>query len=220
MTIRSSAPSGSRAAVHLALLALCTPWVSACIDGFGSPSAYEEQAYLCGEAGALEAEVDRCQSQAETCAGVLSMRGRLDGTDILLSTHFTDATFRIDNEGAVTQVERIDATGATPYFNLSFKTKSLAAEVGGGLMATRTYGFHAGATSLPDEETDDLAEVAFRISTLSESVDLIGITDMGTLEFDSVEEHSVAGSFEGSFDVEDDVAEGCFVILATSIRTR
>src|SRR5689334_8436357 len=72
-----------------------------CSSALEAPSAYETTQYLCDEphAQAWTAAIDVCRAEREaggSCAGVMSLRGVVDGQSILASKRLLSADFSDD----------------------------------------------------------------------------------------------------------------------------
>ena len=186
-----------------------------CIQRFDTPSAYESEQYLCDDAEALAQRVAECR--ASGCAGVLSVRGRLQGTDIVATSRIVDAEFTHGHtpDGAL-RLARIDASGATPYFFLRLAMKSLGGTAGDVVDPTPRVLVFDGSDEADLE--DDRALPSMRISNGAESIDLDGLTESGDVRVTAQSGRELAGSFDGSFRTADDRVEGCFHLLATSVR--
>lgn len=189
---------------------------------FETRSAYEDQVFLCDDPDAFDARVEACRAaraNGERCGGVISVRGRLQSTDIVVESDMTSSLIRHQQSDGTLLLDEIEATGPTPYFFLTLQMKSIGGAVGAEPVDDgRTLTFDPSAGAHPDSLSDDRIDVALRISNGAESVDLTGGADDGTVVLTQRARGELAGSFEGSFGSPEDRAEGCFHILGLDVR--
>lgn len=205
-------------------IALCLAVVtSGCLGKFNTPSAYHEQTYLCDPAHAaqFQAIVDGCKVDGG-CAGAFSMRGTLQGQPLTVETSLSDVGLGVVQRpgDTVVKLDRVNLTGASPYFQFVFHLKSVGGEVTAAGDATpRTLQLNASASGLPDPLDDDQVNVGQFLEAGGASVDQQGLSSSGQLviSFQSLEE--VKGAFHGEFGEATDSVDGCFDALAVETTT-
>jgi hypothetical protein len=189
-----------------------------CIQGFESSSAYEDQRALCSDdyADVRQELFDECaasQADADPCYGVVSFSGMLEGTPLTVESLALSTSFRAQQQrnGAVA-LDRVDVTGASPYFVFSLVLGSVGGSVVGS--GARSLVLDSAAELESDHLGDDLASVTLRLEAASESVALRGLPESGTLVIEGQTINEIRGRFDGAFGSADDELEGCFRVLA------
>ena len=108
-----------------------------CLDAVEHHAAFGQQRYLCTpeHADTWAAEVAACRAArgaGESCGGLLSMRGRLQGFEVTVETSLYATTLYVaEFDTGVRLLNRLYLNGATPYFFFVLKTYT----VGGDMMA-------------------------------------------------------------------------------------
>ncbi|AKF03899.1 hypothetical protein DB32_001048 [Sandaracinus amylolyticus] len=214
--------SSSKSLHRSPLLAAASVLLGACVAPFETQSAYEEQAYLCDDPDAFDARVEECRlarSRGEPCGGVVSVRGSLQSTQIVVESEMTSSIVGLRQVDGSIWLDEIEATGPTPYFFLTLQMKSVGGVVGAAPVADdRVLAFDPAAESRADHLADERVDIALRISNGAESVDLTGGAADGTVTVTQRARGELAGRFEGSFGDPEDRAEGCFHVLGLDVR--
>ena len=197
-------------------LALLSPTVSGCIDGFDASNAYDDQEFLCGEENAEEWDrrVMDCAERADTCGGVLSFEGTLESQPVTIDTDLVRSTFKYV-QAAVNEVlhlEAVDVVGATPYFTLSFKLESIG-NPPPQQQAERVLVIDQAARSKESPLLDKIASVAVRLTAGGDSVSLGGRTDSGEVILTTQNFITLVGEFHGEFGAEGNEVTGCFQLV-------
>jgi hypothetical protein len=208
---------------HRLLVALTCVLLTTCIDGFTTRSAYEDEVYLCDDDAAFAELVDDCRArnsgEVAECGGVISLRGALEGQPVTITTSFDNATFTVTQTAEKMRLlDRIDATGPSPYFILTIQLKSL----GGSYdeePTPRTLILDPGAREALDPLRDDRVSVSLRLSTGGDSSDLQGQHESGELVVDLQREVEFTGSFSGAFGPEKDDVSACVHLFALELVT-
>ncbi|UJR83577.1 Hypothetical protein I5071_56450 [Sandaracinus amylolyticus] len=202
------------------LLVAASALLGACVAPFETRSAYEDQVYLCDDPDAFDARVEACRAaraRGERCGGVISVRGSLQATDIVVESDMTSSLIRLQQSDGTLLLDEIEATGSTPYFFLTLQMKSVGGAVGAEPVADdRTLEIDPAAGGGPEQLADDRVDIGLRISNGAESVDLSG--DDGAVMLTERARGELAGRFEGSFGDPEDRAEGCFHVLGLDVR--
>lgn len=196
---------------RLAGCACLFAFVLGCSVAVENPPAYETERFLCtGEhADAWQAELDRCREAFETdesCGGVISFRGRIEGKDVTVDSRITGNEF-IDwlPADGVHLRDHVMLYGSSPYFHFSFQWRELGGDLLGGAEG-RELGFGAASEPFGMLE-DDLARSSLRmtVGADSRSFPFRG----GSLSIERQRTHEEAATFEAEFAAGDSLS-GCF----------
>jgi len=185
-------------------------------DPFDAPSAYESQPYLCPEPAAFAERLAACRAawtSDQSCAGLVSMQGVLEGVPLTVTSEFSETTFTDEPvEASGTVRDRIEGVGVSPYFQFTFRLLSIggASDDGGG---EREFSFASGAESRPDHLSDEVVAGSLRASNGSQSSNFIFRSGELTVTAQSANEE--VGVFHGEFEEPGDVLDGCVHYLAT-----
>jgi hypothetical protein len=187
---------------------------SGCLGNFKTPSAYQDQRFLCDDAHAadFQALVDSCQKDG-SCAGAFSMQGTLQGEPLTVGTALSDASFTlVQTAGSpVQKLDRVNLNGASPYFDFVFHMKSV-----GGLVTAagdpigRDLTINGGSTSLAGPLDDDQVDVGQLLEAAGASSDQAGRTGSGTVSISYLSSTELRATFHGSFGDPNDSVDGCF----------
>lgn len=148
------------------------------------------------------------------------MRGTLEGEELVLTTELVEASYVLRPSGTDRLLDRIDATGPSPYFFVSIKIKSL-----GGLVderpdeTPREMVIDDIATERADSLGDDRVELSIRLSNGSESQDFPGVREQGSFRVTTQSLSELGITFEVVFNNPGDRLEGCATIRPTEVRT-
>jgi hypothetical protein len=204
-----------------ALLIVAT--TSGCLGKFNTPSAYQEQRYLCDDAHAAEfqALADSCRVDGR-CAGAFSMQGSMQGQKLTVETSLSDAGFGlVEPPGDPTEtMDRLNLTGTSPYFQFIFHVKSLGGVVTpAGDSTVRTLQINPGASRLTNPLADDQVDVGQFLEVGGASADQQGQTSSGQVVITFLSSDEIKGTFHGNFGDSTDMVEGCFDALASVTTT-
>jgi hypothetical protein len=191
--------------------------IAGCAMPVENPSVYDAQRFLCAEEhdGALRDAIEDCRNdfeRDESCAGVLSFAGELEGEPItvesrLLSSEFIDQ--RLDGEGSEIRQE-LKLSGRSPYFHFTLSWLDLGGDLTGGA-DERTLRF--GAAPDPDEAfQDDRVRASLRMTVGGESRAFTPREGELTTERQRLDEHSA--EFSADF-APGEYLEGCFHAFAS-----
>lgn len=194
---------------------------SGCTSGFDTESAFSEEEYLCGSESVAEwqAAVDTCRDAFdldESCLGVISFRGELQGVAVVMdatldATHFQNL---IRTNFTLTRSE-ISLVGFAPYFGFELTIDS----IGGVIPSDSPWPLVIGAT--PDDvlrHEDAFAQAAMRLSAGSDSADLNFVS--GTVDVELQRVNEIAGRFAFVGFREGNDIEGCFHAFDPEPSTR
>ena len=164
--------------------ALLPVLLTGCIDQFKTPSAYQDQRYLCGpdSAADFQALADTCKVN-QKCFGAFSMQGRLQGEPLTVATTLADVSFTVVRPSGM-QEESLDwvrLSGASPYFSFVFHMKSVGGILGDSAAAPRTLQLNAGASGLANSLADDQINVGQLLEAGGASADEQGLSNSGTV---------------------------------------
>ncbi|MBW1877652.1 MAG: hypothetical protein JRI25_14740 [Deltaproteobacteria bacterium] len=187
-----------------------------CLQPFETPSAYEDQRYLCANdnADALWEEVDHC-SAAPTCGGVASFTGTLGGQPVTVESHLDSSMVRLVTLGEARMLDGVDLGGSGPYFQFVFGFESIGGDWDVAVDAPRTFGYAGAAGSLESHLDDTWVEASLRLSAAGDSTDLAG-TD-GELIVEEQAPTYVHLSFSGVYGNPEDLVEGCIHVLPLEV---
>lgn len=174
---------------------------------------YESQRFLCADefAETLRETVEDCQEdfeRDESCAGVLSFKGQLEGEAITVESMLGTSEFidlRADGEGSEVRQE-IKLSGSSPYFHFVFSLLAIGGDVDGGA-DDRTLQFGSGSEN-EDALADDMVNASFRMTVGGESRALTPREGEVTSELQRLNEHSA--TFSADFGASGDYLDGCF----------
>lgn len=178
-----------------------------------APPAYEEEQFLC-ESG-LEAALEPCRTDWLTnagCAGVLSMRGEVQGLPVAVDSRLLSA--RVENGQQLPYPEllrtELKLIGRSPYYEFVFSQNSL-----GGEVSSEPVDDVLQVRLDSDSLLDDVGEVAVSFGAGLQAEDFK--VEDGTLRdtFRTDREHRA--SFHLVFQGGAGELEGCFHALATTV---
>jgi hypothetical protein len=184
---------------------------SGCTSGFDTESAFSEEAYLCNTESAAEwqAAVDTCRDafeRDESCRGVVSFQGELQGVDVVMDATLEAASFQniVRTDLTVTRSE-VSMVGFAPYFGFELTLDS----VGGVVPSESPWPLVIGPTpDRPLRHVDAFAQAAMRLSAGTDSADLNFAS--GTVDVELQEVNEIAGRFALRGFSESNDIEGCF----------
>jgi hypothetical protein len=187
--------------------------LAGCLDEFKTPSAYQEQRYLCGadSAADFQALAETCKANHK-CFGAFSMQGQLQGEPLTVATTLSDVSFTVVQPSGMSDqtLDRVNLNGASPYFTFVFHMKSIGGVLGDAAAAPRTLQLNAGATSLSDSLADDQINVGQLLEAGGASADEQGLSESGTVDITTLTSGELAGTFQGTFGSPADAVTGCF----------
>lgn len=202
--------------------ALC----AGCPESVVNPPAFDSERYLCGadSESLWQAELDKCQEMnsalADSCSGVISFEGILEGQHVVVDDLLSLVTFETFTplEGPrLMKTVRLD--GMAPYFFFRLTTKSL----GGVVEASDSFG--AGARNMTSEkrvrefDDDGLSDLIFspslRWTSASVSTDL-SAEQGGTITVMHQTDSELVAEFDLSFGTDGDNLSGCFHAFKTA----
>jgi hypothetical protein len=189
-------------------------FASGCLGNFKTPSAYQEQRFLCDDAHAadFQALVASCRNNMN-CTGAFSMQGTMQGEPLTVESKLTDSTFTLVQAAGSTvqKLDRVTLNGASPYFDFVFHLKSVGGLVtAAGDMTQRDLTINGGSTSLMNPLDDDQVDVGQLLEAAGASADEAGRTGTGTVSITYLSTTELQGTFHGSFGDPTDVVDGCF----------
>jgi hypothetical protein len=189
-------------------------FASGCLGDFKTPSAYQDQRFLCDDAHAadFQAVVDGCQKDG-SCAGAFSMQGTMQGEALTVETALSDASFTLVQMAGstVAKLDRVNLNGASPYFDFVFHMKSVGGLVTAAGDATgRDLSINGGSTGLMNPLDDDQVDVGQLLEAAGASSDQAGRTGSGTVSISYLSTTELRGTFHGSFGDPSDSVVGCF----------
>lgn len=190
---------------------------SGCVQRFETPSAYGEQPYLCdpADADAYQERVENCRDAPDTCGGVMSMEGVLQGEDLRITAELPASVFRFfEASNGVVDLDSVDASGSSPYFNFTVQLAS----VGEIFTTDRMLVLDRAASLADDDLRDDAVAMSLRLNTAGESVVLAGATDSGTVMIHEQLGNELSADFAGEFGEDRDELTGCFTFFALDLR--
>ena len=104
------------------------------IDPFETPSAYDQQRYLCDDEELdhledLEQQADACLAMPEedNCTGVISFQGQVQQVQIRVDTMLQRSIVRMAQKGGDEVLSRVEISGAAPYFHFDTAISSIGA---------------------------------------------------------------------------------------------
>jgi hypothetical protein len=192
-----------------------------CVGSFSTPSAYQDQVYLCDpdHATQFQALANSCQG-GQSCAGVLSLTGMLQEKPLTIGTTLTSGQyFLVQQPGSSVQLwDEAKLSGASPYFDFIFHLKSIGGTVGQNPGPARTLVINGVAPSLKNALDDDQVQAGQLLEVSNVSDDLPGLTNSGTVVVTSISMWELKGTFHGQFGGAIDVVDGCFDMFPTQIE--
>ena len=198
---------------------LAAALAAGCTDKLSTPSAYEEQRYLCDPSYALQlaSEVEAC-SNDKSCAGVVSFKGSLQGSPVTVESKVAIGQYIVVANGSSGQLwDQVLLNGASPYFNFVFYLKSLGGTVDSSPDEQRILRFNAAAPAQPNALSDDQIEGGMLLQAAGGSVDLRAMTNSGSVVLTKLASTELVGSFHGEFGGTNDVVDGCFHMFPSQI---
>ncbi|MBW2254248.1 MAG: hypothetical protein JRI25_06570 [Deltaproteobacteria bacterium] len=187
-----------------------------CLQPFETPSAYEDQRYLCANdsVDALWEEVDNCGA-LPTCGGVASFTGTLEGQPVTVESHLDASAVRLVAQGEARMLDGVDLGGNGPYFRFVFAFESIGGDWDVAADTPRTLGYTGAAGSLESHLDDTWVEAFLQLSAAGDSKDLAG-TD-GELVVEEQAPTYVHLSFSGVYGQQEDHIEGCIHVLPLEV---
>lgn len=192
-----------------------------CTSGFDTESGFAQEDYLCDAESAAEwqAAVDTCRDAFEddqSCLGVISFRGQLQGVDVVMDAELEATNFQnlIRTSFTLTRVQ-VALVGFAPYFGFELTIDS----IGGPIPDDTSWPLMVGAT--PDDALrydDSFAHAAMRLSAGSDSSDLNFVS--GTVDVELQTVNTIAGRFSLVGFREGNTIEGCFHAFDPEPTTR
>jgi hypothetical protein len=186
---------------------------SGCLGSFHTPSAYQEQPYLCdaAHAGDLGAKLEVCKA-TPGCGGVFSMTGSMQGQPLTVTSQLSGADYVIvEPPGMATQtLDQINITGESPYFVFIFHTKSMGGDLTMASTTPRTLAFNGGATGLAMGLDDDQVDVGQLLEVSGASSEQHGQTASGQIVVNALSISELDATFSGAFGDPNDKVDGCF----------
>ena len=194
---------------------------SGCTSGFDTESGFAQEGYLgdAEAAGGGQAGVATCRDAFEadeSCLGVISFRGQLQGVDVVMDAELEATNFQnlIRTSFTLTRVG-VSLVGFAPYFGFELTIDS----IGGPIPSDTPWPLEVGAT--PDDTLrydDAFAHAAMRLSAGSDSSDLNFVS--GTVDVDLQRVNAIAGRFSLVGFREGNTIEGCFHAFDPEPTTR
>jgi hypothetical protein len=194
----------------------CLVAVAGCAMPVENPSVYEAQRFLCAEehAGALQDAIEDCRDdfeRDESCAGVLSFTGQLEGEPITVESRLASSEvldLRSDGEGSEIR-EELKLSGSSPYFHFTISWLDIGGDLTGGA-DDRTLQYGA-ARDRGEALQDDRVSVSLRMTVGGESRAFTPRQGELITELQRLDEHAAA--FSADF-AADDHLDGCFHAFA------
>jgi hypothetical protein len=99
------------------------------IDPFETPSAYDQQRYLCEDLDLLQDAADACLDMPaeENCTGVISFKGEIQLVPIRVDTTLQRSIVRVaqSKTDGREYLSRVEISGAAPYFHFDTAISSI-----------------------------------------------------------------------------------------------
>lgn len=183
-----------------------------CLSPVDITTAYESEVYLCDDDAAYAARVADCVARreaGESCSGVLSFEGTIDGVEVVVDTDLTEVTtssLRFPDLSLAR--DNIDLYGDSPYF--SFRVS--IASVGGPDSRPDGEVVQAFGRSpaCEDGSLDDVVRFSVRVIAAGGSTDDDLTTGALTMLRQTTDEH--VGAFDGAYR-DGSPLRGCFTIF-------
>ena len=98
------------------------------IEPFETPSAYDQQRYLCEELDLLEESALACLEEDESCRGFISFQGQIQRVQLRVDTELQRGIVRVvEDDDGVQHLSRVELSGAAPYFHFDVAVSSIGA---------------------------------------------------------------------------------------------
>jgi hypothetical protein len=194
------------------------------IDPFETPSAYDQQHFLCEDFDALRAAADECRKAAEPCEGYISFQGQIQRVNLRVDTtlergvvHLAEKTVPADDTGTqdIDVLSRVEMSGAAPYFHFDVAVSSIGTEwpaVGHGTHDTLDFG-------APDPDKaldfgDGVGAVQWYIRAGSDTAMLTSNDERkGFIVVYYLSEDQVELRFAGGLGPVDDTLDACAIVF-------
>jgi hypothetical protein len=185
------------------------------IDPFETPSAYDQQKFLCTDPDALEAAAVACESSEEDCPGVVSFQGQVQRVQIRVDTTLQHSLVRVaQGPQGVRNLSRVELAGAAPYFHFEVAISSLGTpwpEDSAALHWELDFGTPSETTALDFE--DGVGAVEWDILAGTDGAMLASNPDAGLIHVGFVSDERVDLRFAGGVGPVDDTLDACAVVF-------
>jgi hypothetical protein len=191
------------------------------IEPFETPSAYDQQRYLCEEPELLEDAANACREEREPCAGFISFQGQIQRVQLRVDTQLQRGIVRVTQSGGAhpaQNLSRVELSGAAPYFHFDVAISSIGAPWSDQPTSpdfTLTYDTPSPATALDFD--DGFGAVQWYIRAGSDTAMLTSNPKKGTIDVALVSEERVDLAFEGGLGPVDDTLDACAIVFPESI---
>jgi len=197
------------------LWAAMVPALSGC-SALDVESAYASEHFLCGEEKAerWHRELEQCRIEHAadgSCAGLLSLTGRLHGQPLTVDSRLEVARFEdVIRSDGVRMRNEIKLNGLGPYFNFRVRLWEVGGELSGSHPTLEVIAGHAPGSE-PRPLLDSFVRASLRVSAAGQSMESPAAA--GYLSLPIQEETEQAGTFR--FEFGSDEVDGCFHGLLT-----
>jgi len=200
------------------------------IDPFETPSAYDQQQYLCDDLDALQEAAITCRDEppdgAEPCQGYISFQGTIQLVNLRVDTTLErgrvvlaeepDTAQDTDSDGQLF-LSRVEMSGAAPYFHFDVAISSI------GTPWDEQHGHWPLTFGSPDPETafvfdDGVGAVQWYIRAGSDSALLSSNDGSGTITVDDLADDRVDLRFVGGLGPSVDKLDACAVVFPPSLE--
>jgi hypothetical protein len=189
------------------------------IEPFETPSAYDQQRYLCAEPDLLEAEVTDCQAEPE-CAGVASFQGQVQRAAVRVDAMLQRSAVRLAQAGHDAPVlSRVELSGSALYFHFDVVVSGIGTPWSDEPEETEwelVYGTASAATA--NNFDDRVGAVEWDIRAGTDSVVLTSVADAGTIDVSFISDRRVDLQFAGRVGPVDDVLDACAVVFPDRVE--
>ncbi len=190
------------------------------IDPFETPSAYDQQRYLCDEPELLEAAATECQAKQECPGGFMSFQGQIQRVPIRVDSNLQRSLVRVA-QGAqgVRSLSRVELSGTAPYFHFDVSVSS----IGTPWPDEPTETDWEVVFGAPSEETatdfdDGVGAVQWYILAGSDTAMLASNPDAGTIHVSFVSDERVDLQFAGGIGPVDDTLDACAIAFPERVE--
>lgn len=194
-----------------------------CVEGIDPPTAYESERYLCEDSQAWEQAIAECVEaylRDGSCGGVMSFRGTLEDTPVVVDSQLSASRFLLaQSEGHPLRLLDIDTVGNSPYFRFAFKIRSFGGAADEVTAAETVYTVNTQARTQPEPLSDLHVETSLRLTAGGGSVDLAGLNEKGQVVIEGRGPDLLRGRIQAAFGKASDQIEGCFVVTAQAKST-
>lgn len=186
--------------------------LAGCVSPVDITTAYETETYLCDEPELYAERVAACRAlrdAGETCSGVFSFEGELDGVPVVVDADLVEVvtgSVRLPDTSLVR--DGLDLFGDSPYFSFRLAIGSLAdpdTRPDGDVTQTVRI-----SPPCEDGTRDDLVDISMRVIAASGSSDDNLVSGTLTMTRQTTDEH--IGSFDGTFR-DGGSLRGCFTVF-------